>query len=169
MFRGPQICAKGRKAMATSWRTGALRAVAVKSARVACVAVVSMLPLVATAEAQSIDEARAAYAEGRFLEAAELAESLGTSEGFALASKSVAVQAYYVSPDDEKDALFERGLALEKAGPIRPGQSRSPYPIVTRHGQARSDDRRHGIGFQGICRQDTRRGRGRASDEPRDA
>ena len=112
MFRDAQDCAKGRKAMEASWRTGALRAVAAKSAHVACMAAVSMLSLVATAEAQSIDEARTAYAEGRFLEAAELAESLGTSEGFALASKSVTVQAYYVSADDEKDALFERALAL---------------------------------------------------------
>ena len=138
MFRDAQICAKGRKAMETSWRIGTLRAVAVKSARVACVAAVSMLPLVATAEAQSIDEARAAYAEGRFLEAAELAESLGTSEGFALASKSVTVQAYYISPDDEKDALFERALALAqeaiRSDPDDPQAHIQLSHVMGRHG-----------------------------------
>ena len=138
MIHGTHICTKGRKAMATSWRIGALRAVAVKSARVACMAAASMLPLVATAEAQSIDEARAAYAEGRFLEAAELAESLGTSEGFALASKSVTVQAYYVSADDEKDALFERALALAqeaiRSDPDDPQAHIQLSHVMGRHG-----------------------------------
>ena len=38
------------------------------------------------AKAQSLEAARAAYADGRFFEAAELAESLGTSNGHALAA-----------------------------------------------------------------------------------
>ena len=139
MLGDAQDCAKGRELMETSWRIGALRAVVVKSARVACVAAVSMLPLVATAEAQSIDEARAAYAEGRFLEAAELAESLGTSEGFALASKSVTVQAYYVSADDEKDGLFERALALAqeaiRSDPDDPGALMQLSHVMGRHAQ----------------------------------
>ncbi len=138
MFCDAQICAKGRKAAETRWRIGTLRVVAVKSARVACLAVVSMLPLVATAEAQSIDEARAAYAEGRFLEAAQLAESLGTSEGFALASRSVTIQAYYISADDEKDALFERALALAKqairSDPDSPDAYIQLSHVMGRHG-----------------------------------
>ena len=75
----------------------AMRAVVSKPARLACVAVVSMLPLAATAGAQSIDAARNAFAEGRFIEAARLAEALDTSEGFALAARSVTIQAYYIS------------------------------------------------------------------------
>ena len=124
--------------MEASWRIRALRAVAARSARVACVAAVSMLPLVATAGAQSIDEALAAYAEGRFLEAAERAESLGTSEGFALASKSVTVQAYYVSADDEKEALFERALALAqeavRSDPDDPQAHIQLSHVMGRHG-----------------------------------
>ena len=121
---------------------GSLRAVVVKSAHVVCVATVSMLPmlpLVATAEAQSIDAARTAYIEGRFMEAAELAESLGTSEGFALASKSVTIQAYYISPDDEKDALFERALALAqeaiRSDPDDPEAHIQLSHVMGRHGQ----------------------------------
>ena len=43
------------------------------------------------ASAQSIEAARAALDEGRFIEAAELAESLETSEGFALAARALAI------------------------------------------------------------------------------
>ena len=116
-----------------------MRAVVVKPARLVCVATVSMLPLVATAEAQSIDAARAAYVEGRFLEAAELAEALGTSEGFALASRSVTIQAYYISRDDEKDALFERALALAqeaiRSDPRSPEAYIQSARVMGRHGQ----------------------------------
>ena len=138
MFRDAESCAERRKAMEASWQIRALRAVAARSARVTCVAAVSMLPLVATAGAQSIDEALAAYAEGRFLEAAERAESLGTSEGFALASKSVTVQAYYVSADDEKEALFERALALAqeavRSDPDDPQAHIQLSHVMGRHG-----------------------------------
>ena len=150
MNRDAQNYAKGRKAMETSRRIGtlsmvdhaivrSLRAVVVRSAHVVCVATVSMFPLVATAEAQSIDAARTAYIEGRFMEAAELAESLGTSEGFALASKSVTIQAYYISPDDEKDALFERALALAqeavRSDPDDPEAHIQLSHVMGRHGQ----------------------------------
>ncbi|MDE0052376.1 MAG: hypothetical protein OXO52_21535 [Rhodospirillales bacterium] len=150
MSRDAQNCAKGRETMETSRRigtlnvvqhaiAGSLRAVVVKSAHVVCVAAVSMLPLVAIAEAQSIDAARTAYIEGRFLETAELAESLGTSEGFALASRSVAVQAYYISGDDEKEALFERALALAQEAVRSDPDSPQAYiqlsHVMGRHGQ----------------------------------
>lgn len=150
MSRDAQNCAKERETMETSRRigtlnvvqhaiVGSLREVVVKSAHVVCVAAVSMLPLVAIAEAQSIDAARTAYIEGRFMEAAELAESLGTSEGLALASKSVTMQAYYISPDDEKDALFERALALAqeaiRSDPDDPEAHIQLSHVMGRHGQ----------------------------------
>ena len=61
-----------------------------------------------TACAQSIEEARAAYAEGRFMEAASLARTLGTSKGHALAADSLAIYGYYLAPKGEKAGLFER-------------------------------------------------------------
>lgn len=116
-----------------------MRAVVVKPARLVCMATVFMLPLAATAGAQSIDAARTAYVEGRFMEAAELAEALGTSEGFALASKSVTIQAYYISGDDEKDALFERALALAqeaiRSDPGSPEAHIQSARVMGRHGQ----------------------------------
>lgn len=64
------------------------------------------------AEAQSMEEALAAYTEGRFLEAVEIGEALGTSDGYALATKSLAIYGYYLAPEEEKQALFERAMEL---------------------------------------------------------
>ena len=61
-----------------------------------------------TAGAQSIEEARAVYTEGRFTEAADLAQGLDTSEGYALAANSLAIYGYYMAPDSEKEGLFRR-------------------------------------------------------------
>lgn len=64
------------------------------------------------ASAQSIEAARTALDEGRFIEAAELAESLKTSEGYALAAESLAIHGYHFAKDDEQQALFKRATKL---------------------------------------------------------
>ena len=73
------------------------------------------------------------------MEAAEFAEALGTSEGFALASRSVTIQAYYISGDDERDALFERALALAqeaiRSDPGSPEAHIQSARVMGRHGQ----------------------------------
>lgn len=72
-----------------------------------------VLPLLgSTAAAQPIEAARAAQDEGRFIEAARLAEEVGTSAGYALAAESLAIHGYYVARDPEKEALFERAMRL---------------------------------------------------------
>ncbi len=68
--------------------------------------------LASDASAQSIDEARAAFADGRFLEAAELGEALGTSDGYALAARSLAVYAHYEAPEEEWDEIIERAMKM---------------------------------------------------------
>ncbi len=70
------------------------------------------LLLAGTAAAQSIEAARAAQDEGRFIEAARLGEALGTSDGYALAAESLAIHGYYVAGEPEKEALFERAMGL---------------------------------------------------------
>ena len=67
-----------------------------------------------TAGAQSIEEARTAFAEGRFTEAADLARVLDTSEGYALAADSLALYGYYLAPDNEKEELFRRAAELAR-------------------------------------------------------
>lgn len=64
--------------------------------------------------AQTIHEARVAYVQGRFMEAARIGESLGTSQGFALSAKSLSIHAHYIAKKDENKELLERALRLAK-------------------------------------------------------
>lgn len=78
--------------------------------------------------AQSIDEARSAYADGRFVEAADIAEALGTSEAYALAAKSLAVYAHYEAADEEFDEVIERAMRMgEEAVAADPGNAEAHY------------------------------------------
>lgn len=79
-----------------------------------CLTIVCLFAPAGTACAQSIEEARAAYAEGRFIEAADLARVIGTSEGYALAADSLAIHGYYIALEGEKAALFGRAEELAR-------------------------------------------------------
>ena len=89
------------------------------------------------AAAESFESARAAYDDGRFLQAAAMAEALGTVPGLALASRSLVAHAYYVAEQDDKLGLYERAVSLgEKAvgldpddaeGALRWGQAMGRY------------------------------------------
>ncbi len=79
-----------------------------------CLTIVCMFVPAGTAGAQSIEEARAVYAEGRFAEAADFAQALDTSEGYALAANSLAIYGYYMAPDSEKEGLFLRATELAR-------------------------------------------------------
>ena len=85
-----------------------------KSARLAAALSTLILAPQATAQtpAQAMEEAARAFAEGRFLEAAELAEAVGTSDGLALATKSLAVHAHYLAAEEDREILLERAMAL---------------------------------------------------------
>lgn len=76
--------------------------------------VMCMGVLAGTTSAQPIEEARTFYAEGRFTEAAKLAQGLDTSEGYALAANSLVIYSYYIAPDNEKEALFLRAADLAR-------------------------------------------------------
>ncbi|MCY3705206.1 MAG: hypothetical protein OXH08_06835 [Gammaproteobacteria bacterium] len=77
-----------------------------------CAALGCLVVLAADAGAQSLEDARSAYAEGRFLEAAELAEALGTSDGYALAAQSLAIHAHYFATEDEWEELVDRAIEM---------------------------------------------------------
>lgn len=82
-------------------------------ARFAQLAAAAILVLYAAdASAQSIDEAWSAYADGLFVEAADLAEALGTSEGYALAARSLAVYAYFEATEEEWEEVVERAMRM---------------------------------------------------------
>ena len=79
-----------------------------------CLAFVYVLPMIGVAHAKTIDEAKAAYAQGRFAEAARIGESLGTSQGFALSAESLSVHAHYIAKEGEKKELLERAVTLAR-------------------------------------------------------
>ena len=83
----------------------------IRNTLLASATLVHLLLAGATA-AQSIEAARAAQDDGRFIEAARLAEGLETSAGYALATESLAIHGYYVATDPEKEALFKRAMGL---------------------------------------------------------
>ena len=90
--------------------------------------------------AQSLQAARAAYDEGRFLEASELAQAIGTSEALTLANLSLVMHGFYIAPDDEQGEFFqraidlgERALRLDPSSPenlIRLGQAIGRYAVT---------------------------------------
>ena len=75
-------------------------------------AIAGLVLLVAGANAQSMDDARSAFEEGRFLEAADLAEALGTSVGYALAAQSLAVYGHHVADKDDRTGFLVRAMKL---------------------------------------------------------
>ncbi len=81
--------------------------------RLAAIGSLGLLP--GKAKAQSIDEAKAAFKEGRFLEAADLGEGLETSAGYALAAQSLAVYGHYVAKEDDRTGFLERAMDLGEA------------------------------------------------------
>ena len=96
-------------------------------------AVVGLVLLAADTNAQSIDDARAAFDEGRFLEAADLAEAVGTSTGFALAAQSLAVYGYHLAGEEERQGSsnVQCGSARRPCAPIRPTPRRiSSSPML---------------------------------------
>jgi len=71
-------------------------------------------PMIGVASAKTIEHAKVAYAEGRFTEAARIGESLGTSQGFALGSKSLSIHAHYIAKEGEKKELLENAVRLAR-------------------------------------------------------
>lgn len=96
-------------------------------------AVVAGLVLLATgANAQaiddaSIDDARAAFEEGRFLEAAEFAEALETSGGYALAAQSLAVHGHHVATGEDRNGFLERAMRLGEEAVRADSTNREAY------------------------------------------
>ena len=99
----------------------------------------AVAPLGGTAGAQSIEETRSAYAEGRFADGARLGAALGTSEGYALAAGSLAIHGYYFAPDAEAEALLEEATGLARkaieADPDNPDAYLRLVQAMGRHAQ----------------------------------
>ena len=96
------------------------------------IAVGSLALGAADASAQSIGDAEVAFTEGRFLEAADIAEALGTSDGYALAAKSLAVYGHYVATEeDDRDEVIDRAIRMGEDAVGRPCAPTLPTPRRT--------------------------------------
>lgn len=104
------------------YRSGFLR-------RVLCIAVLTVTGFcvpAGIAVAQSLQESRSAYDEGRFLDAAGLAEALETSQGLAFATLALVTHGYYVAEANDKREFYERGMVLgERAVRLDPSDAES--------------------------------------------
>lgn len=78
----------------------------------ACLPVGISLLFAGAASGQSIEAARTALSEGRFVEAAEIAEALNTSGGYALAAEALAIHGHYLAAEDTKAELLDRAMQL---------------------------------------------------------
>ena len=83
----------------------------VKAVLQACLWMATVPAMATATSAQTIEAARAAFAEGRFVEAAELAAALETSEGYTLAAESLATYGYHIAAAADQPALYERAIA----------------------------------------------------------
>ena len=112
----------------------------IRFARMAAVG--SLVLLAADVSAQSIDDAKTAYSDGLFVEAADLAETLETSEGFALAAQSLAVYAYFEATEEEWEEVVERAMRMGeeavKADPNNPDAHYQSAHAVGRYAQGMS-------------------------------
>ena len=118
-----------------------------KAAFLTCMTIACVLVLSGAAGAQTMEQMRAVYAQGRFVEAAELGAAaefgaaLKTSESHALAAQSLAMQGHFFAKGDEKTALFERAVELAREavrldtanpeGHIQPAHATGRYAQAT--------------------------------------
>ena len=82
---------------------------------VLCMVVGAPAPLVAA----GLGDAEARYEQGDMAGAATLARALASAKGFALAARATLVEAIYLSPDADKQALVERAAADAEAALVR--------------------------------------------------
>ena len=66
----------------------------------------------AMGDEEPLGPARDAFREGRFVEAADAGEALGTSGGYALAAESLAIYGHYLAPREQKAQLLEQAMRL---------------------------------------------------------
>lgn len=85
---------------------------------------IALALLLASAAAESIEAARAAFADGEYIEAADLGEALETASGHALAAEALAIYAHYLAQEEEKEPLLQRAMrSAQTAIELDPGSA----------------------------------------------
>ncbi|MCY4207410.1 MAG: hypothetical protein OXD29_05600 [Roseovarius sp.] len=78
------------------------------------VLIINAAPPQSDTAVESIDAARAAFANGHFAEAARIAETTATSRGFAIAAESLTIYAHFIAPSGEKEGLLQRSTEMAR-------------------------------------------------------
>ena len=107
-----------------------------RMAGLSCTALLCVLLLTAAAVAETIGQVRAAHAEGRFAEAVKLGTALKTSEGYAAASKSLAIQTHFFAKEEDQQGLFQRAVELaEEAVRLDPANPEAHIQLAHARGR----------------------------------
>ena len=74
--------------------------------------------------AQSLQDARLLFSQGKWIEAAKLAKSEGSGEGLALAAQITSYYGRFIASEDEQEEIFSRSIKLSsKAIEISPNSA----------------------------------------------
>jgi len=81
----------------------------------------------ARAETVPLDDARALFDAGHWLEAVKMAEAEGSGEGLALATQITCYYGRFLAPEAERKALFARAMEMADAAILLAPGSASPH------------------------------------------
>ncbi len=108
----------------------------IKTASVTPVTMIFALIMSGAAGAQSMEQVRSVYAEGRFAEAAELGTAPKTSESYALAAQSLAMHGHFFAREEDKTALFQEAVELaEEAVRLDPANPEAHIQLAHARGR----------------------------------
>ena len=103
-----------------------------------CLGLTFSLPF--DADAGSLDLAQTAFAEGRFIDAARIAEDLGTPAGLMLAAQSLQVHGHFIAEGDQADLYLRQAIELaEEAVRVDPESAEAHVHLaaaIGRHAEA---------------------------------
>ena len=81
----------------------------------------------ARAETAPLDDARALFNAGHWLDAIEMAEAEESGEGLVLATQITCYYGRFLAPEDERKALFARAMKMADAAIALASESASPH------------------------------------------
>ncbi|MDE0310285.1 MAG: hypothetical protein OXI60_10730 [Acidiferrobacterales bacterium] len=85
-----------------------------------------------SALAQSLEDAQHSYVAGEFVDAAQIAKALGTSEGYTLAARSLTIYARYIAAEEDARMLLNEAIELAQAAVEHEPKNAHAYMALTK-------------------------------------